>query len=175
MAKTSARVVKGAKNRTGERRVAAIRAYAGRVTVAPAARPVLRGELAEIGLSTVLTLMEMERRTGLLVAKRGRVAVRLEIREGQVIRARAEGPRADANGVDAVFEALGWEDGQFQLFGVKVVGRDEIGLRTAFLLMEGMRRLDEARGVVLRAPQVAGALELAAGPVLDDDDLMAAV
>jgi hypothetical protein len=136
------------------------RTYAGRISVAASARAVLRGELDKVGLSTVLTILEMERRTGLLVVRRGRQTVRLEVRGGQVVRARCEGVRQPA-GADAVYLALGWPTGQFQLFDVRVTtGRDEIGLRTAFLLMEGMRRLDEARGT---SPE--GTV-----PMLGDDD-----
>jgi hypothetical protein len=123
------------------------RTYAGRISVAASARAVLRGELDKVGLSTVLTILEMERRTGLLVIKHGRQTVRLEVRGGQVVRARCEGARQPM-AAEAVYLALGWPTGQFQLFDVRVTsGKDEIGLRTAFLLMEGMRRLDEARGV----------------------------
>ena len=130
------------------------RTYAGRISVAAVARAVLRGELDKIGLSTVLTMMEMERRTGLLVVKHGtgslrqpRQVARLEVRDGQVVRARLEGTRQIV-GADVVYLALGWTTGKFELYGVRVNGRDEIALRTAFLLMEGMRRLDEARGHV---------------------------
>jgi hypothetical protein len=131
-----------------------------RLAPSPAPRPVLRGELDRVGLSTVLTILEMERQTGLLVVKRGRQAVRIEVREGQVIRARFDGAR-QPTGAEAVYLALGWPDGQFQLFGAKVAGRDEVGMRTTFLLMEGLRRLDEARG----------------GPVsaADDGDFLAAL
>jgi hypothetical protein len=121
------------------------RTYAGRISVAASARAVLRGDLAKIGLSTILTILEMERRSGLLVVKRGRQTVRIEVAGGQAVRARMEGLRKPS-GAEAVYQALAWPDGQFQLFGVKVAGRDEIGLRTSFLLMEGMRRIDEARG-----------------------------
>jgi hypothetical protein len=132
------------------------RTYAGRISVAAAARAVLRGDLDKVGLSTVLTILEMERRTGLLVVKHGRQTVRIEVRGGHVVRARGEGPRQPA-GADAVYLALGWPGGQFQLFDVRVhTGRDEIGLRTAFLLMEGMRRLDEARGAAVDASSGAG-------------------
>ena len=129
------------------RKTSATRAYAGRISVAPAARAVLRGELDKVGLSTVLTILEMERRTGLLVLKRGRQTVRLEVFEGQVVRGRQEGARGLA-GAEAVYLALSWPTGQFQLYGTKIAPRNDIGLRTAFLLMEGMRRIDEARGVV---------------------------
>jgi hypothetical protein len=121
------------------------RTYAGRISVAASARAVLRGDLAKIGLSTILTILEMERRSGLLVVRRSRQTVRIEVAGGQVVRARMEGV-GKPTGAEAVYLALAWTDGHFQLFGVKVAGRDEIGLRTTFLLMEGMRRIDEARG-----------------------------
>ena len=133
------------------------RTYAGRISVAASARAVLRGDLDQIGISTILTILEMERRSGLLVVKRARQTERIEVREGQVIRARMEGANKPT-GADAVYEALAWTEGQFQLFGVKVAGRDEIGLRTTFLLMEGMRRIDEARGDDQRPPGAADLL-----------------
>jgi hypothetical protein len=40
---------------------------------------------------------------------------------------------------------LAWEEGQFELWHADVDGKDEIATRTAYLLMEGMRRMDEAR------------------------------
>jgi hypothetical protein len=133
------------------------RTYAGRISVAASARAVLRGDLDQIGLSTILTILEMERRSGLLVAKRARQTVRIEVREGQAVRARMEGLNKPT-GADAVYAALAWTEGQFQLFGVKVAGRDEIGLRTTFLLMEGMRRIDVARGEDQRPPGAADLL-----------------
>ena len=75
----------------------------------------------------------------------------------QAVRARMEGLRKPI-GAEAVYEALAWTEGQFQLFGVKVAGRDEIGLRTTFLLMEGMRRIDVARGDDQRPPGAADLL-----------------
>ncbi len=107
-------------------------------------RSILRGELDKFGLVTLLTILEMERRSGVLLMQRGRELGRLFVRDGQVVRARIEGSRKPA-GVDAVYEMLGWPDGQFELWHADVGGKDEIGQRTAFLLMEGMRRLDEAR------------------------------
>jgi hypothetical protein len=133
------------------------RTYAGRISVAASARAVLRGDLDQIGLSTILTILEMERRSGLLVVKHARQTVRIEVREGQAVRARMEGLRKPT-GAEAVYEALAWTEGQFQLFGVKVAGRDEIGLRTTFLLMEGMRRIDVARGDDQRPPGAADLL-----------------
>jgi hypothetical protein len=145
------------KSSSSARRESANRTYAGRISVAASARAVLRGDLDQVGLSTILTILEMERRSGLLVVKRARQTVRIEVREGQAVRARFEAARRPS-GAEAVYEALAWPDGQFQLFAVKVAGRDEIGLRTTFLLMEGMRRIDEARGEGDRPPGAADLL-----------------
>jgi hypothetical protein len=109
------------------------------------ARSVLRGELDKIGLPTLLTIMEMERRTGILILQRPRQLGRLHVRDGQIIRARVEGHRRQS-GAEAVYQIVGWAEGQFELWLAEVEGREEIRERTAFLVMEGLRRLDEARG-----------------------------
>lgn len=130
----------------------------GRVRSAPSpanpvvfgsARAILRGELDKIGLSTLLTILEMERRTGILVLQRRRQLGRLHVRDGQVIRARVEGQGRQA-GAEAIYQMLSWQGqdgqqgGQFELWQAEVEGVDEIRLRTTYLLMEGMRRMDEA-------------------------------
>lgn len=126
------------------------------------ARAILRGELDKIGLSTLLTILEMERRTGILVLQRRRQLGRLHVRDGQIIRARIEG-QGRQSGAEAVYQMLAWqgETGQFELWQAEVEGADEIRQRIAYLLMEGMRRMDEAQsGMVspslarpVRAPQ----------------------
>ena len=113
------------------------------------ARAILRGEMDKVGLCTLLTILEMERRTGILVLQRPRQLGRLHVRDGQIIRARIEGQAArQSTGAEAVYQMLTWPDGQFELWQAEVEGRDEIRQRTAYLLMEGMRRLDEGQNGV---------------------------
>lgn len=126
------------------RKVQSSRATAGRANSVGSARAILRGDLEQVGLPTLLTIMEMERRSGILVLQRSRQIGRLHVRDGQILRARVEGPRRQ-NGAEAIFQMLTWADGQFELWQAEVEGRDEIQQRTAHLLMEGMRRLDESR------------------------------
>lgn len=123
-------------------------------------RSILRGELDKIGLVTLLTMLDMERRSGVLLVQRGRDLGRLYVRQGHVVRAKIEGPRRPAN-LEAVYEMLGWAEGQFELWHAEVEGKDEIAQPTSFLLMEGMRRLDEAR--------------LGEGPMDDADERIAAI
>ena len=98
------------------------------------ARSILRGDLGEIGLCTLLGMMEMERRSGVLVLQKGRELGRLFVREGQVLRAAIEAARA-RKGAEAVYELIAWTDGQFELWHTAVDGPDEIAQRTTYLLM----------------------------------------
>jgi two-component system OmpR family response regulator len=120
------------------------RLYAGKSSVPASARVVLHGDLAKVGLATVLTILELERRTGVVMVKQARQLVRVEVSQGQVVRARHGGRGPE--GVEAIYTALAWSSGQFELYSVAVDPRDEIGMRTTFLLMEAARRIDEPRG-----------------------------
>ena len=114
------------------------------------ARSILRGEVENVGLPTLLTILDMERRSGLLLIQRQGTLGRLHVREGRVVRARIEGARrgeGQGTGVEAVYQMLGWPDGQFELWQAQVEGRDEVGASTTFLLLESARRADEARGI----------------------------
>jgi hypothetical protein len=126
----------------------------GRVRGVPPVRPpgtarsILRGEIENVGLPTLLTILDMERRSGLLLIQRPGMLGRLHIREGRVVRARIEGKKGEgpSTGVEAVYRMLGWAEGQFELWQAVVEGRDEVGASTTFILMESARRTDEERG-----------------------------
>jgi hypothetical protein len=100
----------------------------------------LRGALAHFGLATVLTVLEMERRTGVLDLRGARRA-RIGLRDGQVVRAEIHG--SDVRGADAIFELLGWVDGGFVFRIGDVEPSDEVSRPTAMLLLEAARRADE--------------------------------
>ena len=103
----------------------------------------LRGELDQVSLSSVLTILEMERKTGLLLVERSPAVARIYLRRGRVIRAQIEEPAL--SGTAAVYEILGWTAGAFDLLACDVGGVDDVQTSTTFLLMEGARRADEAR------------------------------
>jgi hypothetical protein len=111
------------------------------------ARSILRGEIENVGLPTLLTILDMERRSGLLLIQRQKTLGRLHVREGRVVRARIEGAnrtKPGQTGAEAVYEMLAWTDGQFELWQAVVEGRDEVGSSTTFLLMENARRIDQS-------------------------------
>jgi hypothetical protein len=110
--------------------------------------PALRGRLEQFGLATVLTFLDLERRSGELVvvaddAGNPNKVGRLWLRQGRVLRARIEGSRRQNK--SAVYDLLGLERGRFSFSQMDLDGlTDELGVPTMQLLMEAARREDEA-------------------------------
>ena len=102
----------------------------------------MRGEIDQIGLSSILVVLEMERKTGILLVERASGTARLFLRRGRIIRADTDEPRS--SGAAAVYEALGWISGSFDFLAGDIGGVDDIQASTTFLLMEAARRVDEA-------------------------------
>jgi two-component system, OmpR family, response regulator len=102
----------------------------------------LRGRLAQFGLATVLTFLDLERRSGELVLLGSLGVGRLWLRGGRVIRARIEGSRRTRKA--AIYELLGWAEGRFAFTQTEMSDLDdEIGASTTMLLIEAARRSDE--------------------------------
>jgi hypothetical protein len=108
--------------------------------------PALRGRLEQFGLATVLTFLDLERRSGELVVigdDANNKVGRLWLRQGRVLRARIEGSRRLNK--SAVYDLLGLERGRFSFAQMDLEGLgDELGVPTMQLLMEAARRVDEA-------------------------------
>jgi ferric-dicitrate binding protein FerR (iron transport regulator) len=103
----------------------------------------LRGRLEQFGLATVLSFLDLERRSGQVLIVTNNKMGRVWLRGGQAISARIEG--SPCTNRAAIYELLSWESGYFT-FTQKdlpcVV--DEIGAPTALLLMDAALRTDEA-------------------------------
>jgi len=111
----------------------------------PAKEVGLRGRLEQFGVATVLTFLDLERRSGELILAGNREVGRLWLRQGRVIRARIEGSRRTRK--PAVYEMLGWDQGRFAFSQSDVAGvDDEISAPTPMLLIEAARRTDELAG-----------------------------
>jgi hypothetical protein len=103
----------------------------------------LRGRLEQFGLPTVLTFLDLERRSGELIVVAGEKIGRLWLRGGRVLRARIEGSRRINK--TAIYELMGLERGRFSFTQTDLAGMaDEINAPTTLLLMEAARRVDEA-------------------------------
>lgn len=103
----------------------------------------MQGLLDSFGFSALLGVFEQEGATGLLQVEHpdGRHA-RVWIREGQVVQASIEGGE-NAKGAEAIYALLAWRSGHFTLHRTSVDDRNEVGMSSTHLLLEGARRLDE--------------------------------
>jgi DNA-binding response OmpR family regulator len=107
--------------------------------------PGFRGTLDQLGLSSLLTVLEMERKSGVLVLSRPQgQSGRLFLRDGRVVRARIDGQPAPKNEA-AIYHMLEWSEGRFDFSALEVDMDDEVKSTTTHLLIEGARLLDEMR------------------------------
>jgi DNA-binding response OmpR family regulator len=104
----------------------------------------LRGDLSQVGLSSLLVLIEMERKTGLLQlrAPEGTNA-QILVRDGKVVHSRIDGLDEPVD-ADCIYYLLTWSAGEFEFMTCVVEGEDRVNASTTHLLMEGARLLDEA-------------------------------
>jgi two-component system, OmpR family, response regulator len=112
--------------------------------VSPRDEPGVRGTFDQLGLAPLLTILEMERKTGVLRAERldqSREAA-IALRRGMVVRARVAGgtPLHDAPAVHAM---LSWPDGRFHFRATEVGPPFEMDVSPAWLLLESARLSDE--------------------------------
>lgn len=105
----------------------------------------LAGRLEQLGLSSLLVMMELERKGGVLalVHAEDSAAGRIFLREGQVVHARLDA-EPDVGGRECVYAMLRWQRGRFSFDAMEVDMEDTIHTSTTSLLMEGARLMDEA-------------------------------
>ena len=104
----------------------------------------LRGDLSQVGLSSLLVLIEMERKTGLLQLRAPEgPSAQLLVREGKVVHARLDGVDEPVD-AECVYYLLTWGAGEFEFVTCLVEGVDRVSVSTTHLLMEGARLMDES-------------------------------
>ena len=114
--------------------------------VAPAAAAAaaagLRGNLVDIGLGTLLSLLELERKSGVLILARTDELARVYVAEGRLLRVESSQGRA-ASGMDRLMRLLDWREGQFEFSPSAITGRDELSVTVTMVLLEHARVRDE--------------------------------
>jgi DNA-binding response OmpR family regulator len=104
--------------------------------------PAMRGDIGQIDLSTVLTLLEMERRTGFLkVRTDSGETVSLELLDGALERSTLDGRPSDA--ITLLRKVFGWRHGRFWFRRAPVKRGTAAGAAIGPLLLEAMRQIDE--------------------------------
>jgi DNA-binding response OmpR family regulator len=101
---------------------------------------VLRGSLAQMNVIDLLQSLELGRKTCSLTLTNGNELCQLFCTEGQINHA----AYGDLHGDDAVYKALLWTGGNFQIDFEGQSSEQTITRSTQGLLMEGLRLLDEA-------------------------------
>jgi CheY-like chemotaxis protein len=106
----------------------------------------LSGRLEQLGLSSLLVMMEMERKDGVLQLQNStdKKVGRIFIRKGQVIQARIDKDDVERNGPHSVYHMLTWAKGRFHFTAMDIEMEDLVHASTTSLLMEGARLIDEA-------------------------------
>lgn len=141
--------------------VARLRGVLARRAQGPAAVPEtggggLRGELQHVGLGSLLSFIESERRTGELTVTQSGDSSVLTVRDGRLQGVQNLGKFKHEH--DRVFELLAWTSGEFDFVpgDVPEAADGELCTPISYLLMEHARREDEdaaaAAGIRVRKP-----------------------
>jgi CheY-like chemotaxis protein/Tfp pilus assembly protein PilZ len=108
----------------------------------------LRGNLVDIGLGTLLSLFEFERKSGILLVLRtglpsGSEIARVFVADGKILKVET----SQGNGLpkERLMRLLDWRDGQFEFTPAAIGGRDELQVTITALLLEHARRADESK------------------------------
>jgi len=105
----------------------------------------LRGDLTQVGLSSLLILIELERKTGLLTLKAPNgPSAQILVRDGKVVHARLDDSEEPVD-AECVYYLLTWGAGDFEFVSCLVEGNDRVNISTTHLLMEAARLMDEER------------------------------
>ena len=105
----------------------------------------LNGRLEQLGLSSLLVMMEMERKDGVLSLRQTESTDvgRIFMRGGQVVCAKLD-ENPQLAGRECVYAMLRWKQGTFSFNAMEVDMEDTVRSSTTHLLMEGARLIDEA-------------------------------
>jgi CheY-like chemotaxis protein/Tfp pilus assembly protein PilZ len=119
-----------------------IRVHRVLAPVAPVANPGLRGNIVDIGLGTLLSLFEFERKSGILLLLRDGEIARLFVSEGKILK--VESSAGNGAPRDRLMKLLDWHVGMFEFSPCAIGGKDELNATVTSLLLEHARVRDEA-------------------------------
>jgi DNA-binding response OmpR family regulator len=97
----------------------------------------LTGQLSQVSLAALLTLLNMQNATGELLVTRQALTARVWLRDGRVLKALFTGMSQPRN-LACLGACMGWVGGSFAFAPSKVLDRDEIGLDTADLIKQSV-------------------------------------
>ncbi len=101
----------------------------------------IEGELTDIGLTSVVQMLCMERRRAAVRLRRRGEEGTIYIQKGEVVHAAL----GSLKGEEAVYQLLTWSDGSFRISDPVGLPPKTIGMSWNHLLLEGSRKFDEKR------------------------------
>jgi uncharacterized protein (TIGR02266 family) len=107
-------------------------------------RRTLRGDLRQLPVTSVLSFLELERKTGVLFLIGTRTA-RVFMRDGRPLRLELDDAPAHITSEELIYNVLSWETGQFEFASQDVACPDELKRGISELLLEFARQTDEER------------------------------
>jgi DNA-binding response OmpR family regulator len=116
----------------------------------------LSGSLEDMGVVDLLQTFEVSRKSGMARINDGRREARVYFRDGKVVDAEL----GQLRGEEAVYRALIWISGTFEVEFCPVSREDIIPTSTQGLLMEGMRRVDEWGRLLEQLPSLKTIFEV---------------
>jgi len=106
-------------------------------------RVVLRGALGDLGLPSLLTMFEQEKKSGQLAITRDQLVAWLDFVDGKIVCARSN--EIDADSRTVVMNVLDWQAGYFELLaGSARPSVADLDTTVTHLLLEHARLRDEA-------------------------------
>ncbi|HEY3664887.1 MAG TPA: response regulator [Polyangiaceae bacterium] len=127
------------------------------VTSMPTSRRTrLSGSLEDMGVVDLLQTFEVSRKSGIARISDNRREARVYFRDGKVVDAEL----GQLRGEEAVYRALIWISGSFEVEFCPVSNEDIIPTSTQGLLMEGMRRVDEWGRLLEQLPSLKTIFEV---------------
>lgn len=124
-------------------RTARALARANKATGTTASKSALRGSLDDTPLTSVLSFVELERRTGKLLVVGEEDLATLYVKEGRVIDVDYKGS-SESESIDRLYKVLDWTSGRFELTTCEVDRPEQIKTPVGFVLLEHARRSDES-------------------------------
>jgi hypothetical protein len=123
---------------------------------AQAGRTRFQGSVQDMAVVDLLQTFEVSRKSGIVHVRNNSHNAKILFREGKVIDAHL----GQLRGEEAVYRALIWNEGSFEVEFTQVKGEDVIDVSTQGLLMEGMRRVDEWGRLLEQLPPLTTVFEV---------------
>jgi uncharacterized protein (TIGR02266 family) len=112
-------------------------------TATPKNPQMLRGDLEQVSLASVLSFLELEKKTGILAVLSEQEA-RVHIEDGRPLKVEIEGDATGGTSRQLLCRMLDWTRGQFEFEVAKVACEDEVLATLTSILLEHARVSDEA-------------------------------